>query len=349
MSRILEIIRTRFGPVRRPVYSLLGIFLLAFIVKMLNFSSDKRAEDYNNLFHSKYNVLTLKLPSNLNFAGEKVPLQDFMVAEAMDRELTSNVYFQSQTLMLIKRANRWFPVIEPILKKNGIPDDFKYIPLIESNLTNAVSPKGATGFWQLMEDPARYYGLEVTSEVDERYSVEKSTEAICRFIKDGYAKYKSWTMTVACLNYGFGSVDDQVQKQRTQNYYELLFPEETTRYVFRILALKCILSDPKQYGYVVRKSDLYPPIRTFRITIDSAVKDFAAFAQKNSINYKTLKYFNPWLRQTFLTNAEKKKYELILPKGNYNEDYFSEQYEYEKNLSADDSLKYFTGRDSAKH
>ena len=268
-----------------------------------------------------------------------------MVAESMDRELNSNAYFHSQTLLLIKRSNRWLPVIEAILKKNKVPEDFKYIPLIESNLSNVISPRGATGFWQFMDVPAKYYGLEISDEVDERYSVEKSTEAICRFILDGYEKYHNWTLAVACLNYGFGAVEEQVKKQKTADYYQLLLPDETNRYVFRILALKEIFTDPKKYGFLIRKKDLYPPIDTRRITVDSSITDLVAFAESQQINYKTLKYFNPWLRQTSLGNPLKKKYEIILPKGKYNEAYFEAQWEYDKNLSPADSAKYFTRKD----
>jgi hypothetical protein len=239
-------------------------------------------------------------------------------------------------------------VIEDILKKNGIPIDFKYIPIIESNLSNAISPKGATGFWQFMEAPAKFYGLEVNEDVDERYSVEKSTEAICKFIRDGYKKYNSWTMSVACLNYGFGAVEEQVKKQKTTNYYELLLPEETTRYVFRILAVKDIITNPKKYGYYLRKEDVYPPIKTYTVTIDSAVTDFSSFALKFNVTYKTLKYFNPWLRQTHLTNREKKKYEIRLPRENFNIQYFDELGAYEKNLTPTDSVRFFTEKDTVR-
>ncbi len=342
MKRIVAYIRSL--SIARNLYALGAVFLLAFLVKLFSFSADTNKE-YERFFKDSYHVFGMSLPQDLNFCGEKVPLNDFMVAEAMDRELNSNAYFHSQTLLLIKRSNRWLPIIEAILKKNKVPEDFKYIPLIESNLSNVISPRGATGFWQFMDVPAKYYGLEISDEVDERYSVERSTEAISKFILDGYEKYHSWTMAVACLNYGFGAVEEQVKKQKTTDYYQLLLPEETTRYVFRILALKQIISDPKKYGFMVRKKDLYPAIDTRRVIIDSTVTDLVAFAESQKINYKTLKYFNPWLRLTTLSNPSKKKYEFILPNGKYNESYFEAQWEYEKNMTPSDSSKYFTKKD----
>jgi len=344
MKSFLQYIK--FKSFSKHLYALCGMIVLAFLLNILSFSSDKSTDSYEKFFKENYHVFGMSLPKDLNFAGEKVPLNDFMIAESMDRELTSNVYFQSQTVMLIKRANRWFPIIEPILKRNGVPDDIKYIPLIESNLTNAVSPRGATGFWQFMEPSGKNYGLEITEEVDERYSVEKSTQAACDYFKDGYSKYNSWCMALAGYNYGFGAVAEQVKKQNTTNYFELLLPEETTRYVFRILALKEIVSNPKKYGFHIRKKDLYPPVKTQVVILDSSVTDFVSYARTFDLNYKTFKYFNPWLRQTYLTNTLKKKYQVLLPKGNYNEAYFYDMQHAEQNLSSDDSLKYFTRKDT---
>lgn len=345
MRNFFQTIGPRLKGISKHLYALGAVFLLAGLVKLFSYSSQKN-DVYERYFRESYHVFGMGLPKDMNFCGEKVPLNDFMVAEAMDRELNSNAFFHSQTLLLIKRSNRWLPVIADILKKNGIPEDYKYIPLIESNLSNVISPRGATGFWQFMEAPATHYGLEVNEEVDERYSVERSTEAICKFIKDGYKKYNSWTMTVACLNYGFGAVEEQVTKQKTTDYYQLLLPEETTRYVYRILALKEIMNDPKKYGFMVRKKDLYPPIATRRVVLDSAVTDLVAYAEHFKINYKTLKYFNPWLRQSYLTNPGKKKYEILLPAGKFNEEYFAQQWEYERNFSGSDSLRYFTPNDT---
>ena len=199
-----------------------------------------------------------------------------------------------------------------------------------------------------MKDPAEYYGLEITDEVDERYSVEKSTEAICKFIKDGYKKYNSWTLTVACLNYGFGAVEKQIKKQNTEDYFKLRLPQETTRYIYRILALKCIFTNPKRYGFVIREMDLCPEIRTKKITLDSTVTDFVSFAEEQNISYKTFKYFNPWLRKRSLANASKKVYTIILPSDNYSDAYYEEQYEADENFSREDSLIYFTSRDTLK-
>jgi membrane-bound lytic murein transglycosylase D len=216
--------------------------------------------------------------------------------------------------LLHKRANRWFPVIEPILKKNGIPDDFKYIPLIESQLTNVISPQGATGFWQLVEPTAKQYGLEITEDVDERYNVVKSTEAACKYFKEAYKQFNNWTLVAASYNLGMTGIQSQLNRQKVNSYYDVLLTEETARYIYRLLAMKEIISRPKVYGFILRKKDLYPVIPTKRIVIDSSIRSLADFALTEGINYKYLKLFNPWLRTGSLPNPEKKKYILEIPK-----------------------------------
>jgi membrane-bound lytic murein transglycosylase D len=218
--------------------------------------------------------------------------------------------------LLHKRANRWFPLIEPILKENGIPEDFKYIALIESQLTNVVSPQGATGFWQIVEPTGKQYGLEITEEVDERYDVVKSTRAACKYFKEAYKIFNNWTLVAASYNRGMGGVEAAMNKQKVDNYYDLLLTEETARYVYRLLAIKEIISRPKVYGYILRKKDLYPAIPTKKIQIDSSIGDLAAFAISQKINYKILKTFNPWLKTNTLTNPGNKKYTFEIPKNN---------------------------------
>jgi membrane-bound lytic murein transglycosylase D len=293
-----------------------AVLLFLSILKLFVYSfsdsiSDANYEDY---FNASYKVFSIRIPKNLNFAGEKTPIRDFSVREAMERELVINTYWQSQTLLLHKRANRWFPIIEPILKKNDIPDDFKYIPLIESQLTNAVSAQGATGFWQLVEPTAREYGLEITDDVDERYNVIKSTEAACKYFKEAYKQFNNWTLVAASYNLGMTGVQSQLNRQKASTYYDILLTEETARYVYRILAMKEIISRPKVYGFILRKKDLYPVIPTKKLIIDSTIHNLADFALKQGINYKYLKLFNPWLRTNMLSNASKKKYILELPK-----------------------------------
>jgi hypothetical protein len=310
------------------------IVVLLSIIKLVNYSVSDNHSDivYEDYFNSNYKTFNIRIPKNLNFAGEKVPVKDFSVHDAMERELVINTYWQSQSLLLHKRANRWFPVIEPILKKNNIPEDFKYIALIESQLTNIVSPQGATGFWQIVEDTGIGYGLEISTEVDERYNVVKSTEAACKYFKEAYKIFNNWTLTAASYNLGMGGLNGQLDKQKVSTYYDLLLNDETARYVYRILAMKEIIARPKIYGYMLRKKDLYPPIQTKKITIDSTVHNLADFAISQNINYKILKLFNPWLRTNTLTNGDKKKYIIELPKNGV------EIYDIEGNYDDNDTI-----------
>ncbi len=217
------------------------------------------------------------------------------------------------TILTLQRANRWFPVIEPILKKNNIPDDFKYLCVTESTLLNAVSPSNAVGFWQILEGSGKELGLEINDEVDERYSVEKSTEAACKYLQSAYEKYGSWTMAAASYNFGMNGINVQIPRQKTNNYYNLVLPEETSRYVFRIIAAKVMMNSPKDYGFDIKKDELYQPYQTYEIQIDSSIADWAEFAINHGINYKILKLYNPWLRESYLTNKRKKTYTIKLP------------------------------------
>lgn len=261
-----------------------------------------------------YAIFPVKLPSELEFAGEKVPLDQIDIREALDREILVNTYWQSQTLLFIKRANRYFPVIEEILAKNNIPDDFKYLAVAESGLMNVVSPARAVGFWQILEGTAREYGLEVSREVDERYHLEKSTTAACKYLRASYEKYKSWTMAAASYNAGRRGIDRQINRQTDKDYYDLLFSEETSRYLYRILAYKLILSNPSEYGFYLGEDDLYYPVPYFEVTVDGPVTDFADFAKRYHITYKTLKWMNPWLREVSLGNHASKSYFIQIPR-----------------------------------
>jgi hypothetical protein len=259
-------------------------------------------------------VIPHEIPADLNFANEPVPVDKADVKESFERELLVNSYWQSQTLLFIKRANRYFPVIEPILKEEGVPDDFKYLALIESSfMPRAISPAGAVGFWQFMKETGKQYGLEVSKEVDERYHLEKSTRAACRYLKNAYARHGSWTLAAASYNAGPQGISKQVDIQKENNYYNLLFGEETGRYVYRILAAKVIITDPAKYGFLVSKDDLYLPFETFEIEVSGPIPDFADFAKSYGVSYKDLKNLNPWLRETFLTNPLKITYKIKLP------------------------------------
>jgi len=298
-------------------YSLIVLILLIAITFIFTNSQPEEGvnnEDYEQVFQNKYSIFSISLPEKLEFAGESVPLDYFDVKESLDRELLVNTYWQSQTLLFIKRANKYFPEIERILAKNNVPDDFKYLVLAESELKNAVSPSGAVGVWQLLKGTATVYGLEVNEEVDERYHLEKSTEAACKFLTDAHELFGSWTMAAASYNVGRKGLMRQVNRQKQDSYYDLLLNDETGRYVYRILAIKLLLESPDKYGFHVRNQDLYTSIPTYEVELDTAVADFADFAKKYSINYKILKYFNPWLRDSFLTNKARKKYYIRIPK-----------------------------------
>ena len=256
----------------------------------------------------------VKLPSKLSFAGEEVPMDYYDVRENLDREILSTVYFHSQTIRYIKNAPRYFSIIEPILKSNGIPEDFKYLCVAESGFdVRAVSPAKAVGLWQILESTAKEIGLEVNTEVDERYHIEKSTEAACHIFKSNYVKFGSWSLVAASYNGGRTFLDKQISLQRVKSYYDLLFGEETTRYVFRILAFKMVMEDPEKYGFYIPKNQLYPIIDTHNVEVKGPVTDWATFAIENGINYKVLKMFNPWLRDTFLKNPTRKTYKLKIP------------------------------------
>lgn len=264
-----------------------------------------------------YSVQAVAIPEQVTFAGEPMPLDLFDVREALDRELLSNTYFHSQTIRLIKLANRYFPQIEPVLKANLVPDDFKYLAVAESGLTQAVSPAKAVGFWQLMKGTASDYGLVVNAEVDQRYHVGKSTEVACRYLIDSYKKYGNWTMTAASYNVGRRGIDRQVDRQKKENYYDLLLNEETARYLFRVVAFKMIFEDPAAYGFDLSQNDLYPEIPVYTVEVDSAVADFADFAALHETNYKVLKHLNPWLRDNKLTNSARRTFEIVLPEKGY--------------------------------
>lgn len=253
------------------------------------------------------------IPEKVEFAGEAMPLHLFDVRESLERELIVNMNFHSNTLQYLKRITRYFPVIEPILEANGIPNDFKYLSLIESDFMNKVSPKGATGFWQFMKGAAIDYGLEVNSEVDERYHIEKSTVAACKYLKEAYGIFGNWTMAAASYNMGKGGLSKQVKRQQCDYYYDLLLNEETMRYLYRIAAVKLILNNPEKYGFDVSENEKYQVIPYTEVEIKTAVTDWTDFAFKHQTNYKMLKYLNPWLRDVKLTNSARKTYAIKVP------------------------------------
>ncbi len=255
---------------------------------------------------------------DIYFADERVPLEMFNIRERYERELLSNTYFHSNTMVLIKRSKRWFPVIEPILKKYGVPDDFKYLCVIESYLTNAVSPAGAAGFWQFMKGTAEDYGLKINKEVDMRYNVELETEAACKYFLKAYEKFGNWTLTAAAYNAGTTRVAKFMKEQGVDSYYDLLMAEETERYVFRILAIKTIFENPEKHGIFVSPKLSYEPYKYDIVKVDKSVKNWAEFAKEHDITYKLLKTFNPWLRSNSLKVNKGEVYEIKIPKKPFN-------------------------------
>ena len=285
-----------------------------------NQSSKNSNEAVQKNVSEGYKISAIDIPADLNFAGELVPQNDPEIMERVDREFLVNTYWQSNALLLMKRAHKFFPVIEPILAKNGIPDDFKYLAVAESGLDNVVSHAGATGFWQIMKATGREYGLEINANVDERYHLEKSTEVACRYLNKYKKKYGNWTLAAAAYNTGTGSVDKYLRIQKVNDYYDLLLGQETGRYVFRIMAIKEILSHPEKYGFDVEQEDLYDAVPTFQVEVTKPVANFADFANEYEINYKILKRHNPWLREPHLNNQSGKKYTIEIPnKGFYKE------------------------------
>lgn len=297
-------------------YILAGMGILIVLGCFIFAKIDRKSADqeYRLLFARHYKIFAPEVPVKADFAGEKVPLDLFYVRESLDREILANTFMHSTTIQMFKRAYRWFPVIEPILKKNNIPDDFKFLALAESNFANVVSPAGAEGFWQFIKPTGQKYGLEITEEVDERYHVEKATEAACRYFRDAYDKFGNWTLVAASFNRGMDGVEKALDKQNVRNYYDTYLVDETSRYIYRIVAIKQIYTHPGSYGFYLREKDFYPPLKTYTIKIDSSITDLPDFARGLKINYRILREFNPWLRRYSLPNKQRKSYQITLPK-----------------------------------
>ncbi|MEZ5197637.1 MAG: lytic transglycosylase domain-containing protein [Bacteroidales bacterium] len=327
----------------RRIYLLTTVMLFAAcIILLFNYATltEKTTDkSYFDAFHKYYKIFTPEIPSAIDFAGEKAPLEIVYIREKLDEELLRNTYFHSSTIGLIKRTNRWFPVIEPILAEYNIPSDFKYLSLVESGFQNVTSPKGAKGFWQFMEKTAQEYGLEVNDAIDERYHVEKSTRAACQYFLDSYEEFASWTLVAAAYNAGKRRIHETIEKQGVTDYYSMYLNEETSKYVFRILAMKEIIEKPTQYGIYLREVDLYPHIPTSEIKITETIPDLYQFASLNNINYRVLKMFNPWLRTDHLPNKSQRTYFIKIPKeGHLNFEILGEQMGNSENIF-NDTLK----------
>lgn len=298
----------------------IGIGLLGGTILLSYFAKTEGTDNVKNEtnFHNSYKIFALNKPENISFAGESIDLNDPDIYEKLDREIHVNTYWQSNTILLIKRANKYFPIIEPILAKHGIPDDFKYLAVAESGLQNVTSPAGAKGIWQIMKGTAKEYKLEVSETVDERYNIEKATEAACKYLLRAKANLNSdWLTVAASYNMGIAGIKKQQKRQSSTHYLDLLLNPETGRYVYRLAALKLILQNPRNFGFHVREQDKYPLIPTKTYMIDTTVNNLGAFAKDFGINYKILKIHNPWLRDSFLTDKSRKKYYIQIPEEGY--------------------------------
>ena len=291
---------------------LVGLAVSVFIVNQSFRSFTRNYEPFSQVDSARFNK-PYSIPAEVSFAGERMPLENFDTRESLDRELLVSAYRHSSTILIIKKANRYFPVIEKILRENNIPDDFKYLVAAESEFSNVVSPSGATGFWQIMAATGRELGMEINNVIDERYHLEKSTEFACSFIRKSYEKYGSWTLAAASYNGGRASVDEQIRIQKQNNYYDLLLNEETARYIFRVVAYKLVISDPARYGFDISAAALYPPLSYTELKVDTAISDFSDFAAKYNTNYKMLKFLNPWLRKPYFSPRPNKDYFIKIP------------------------------------
>ena len=305
--------RKRFTFWFAPVLYITGVILVISLIFTIQGFTNHDKENVDPAKRTPALSQSFEIPESLAFAGEKVPLQHYDVRESLDREMLVNGYFHSRTLFVLKKTKRYFSVIEPILHEYGIPDDFKYLAMAESDLDNVVSPAKAVGIWQLLEGTAKEYGLEVNSYVDERYDLAKSTEAACKYILDARETFGSWTLAAAAYNMGSNNLQLQIDKQKVHNYYDLLLNDETARYMYRVLAQKMLVENPGYFGFQVREDEYYPVIKTYNLEVDNAIPDLAEFALQHSINYKILKQLNPWLRQNSLPENTRKVYAIAIP------------------------------------
>ena len=293
--------------------SIISFVMLAFL--LMNIIGKNNIQLLKNV-SDNYEIKAVKIPSYLELAGERVPLEKPDIKERMDRELLVNSYWQSNGLLMLKRANKYFPIIEPLLAKYGIPDDFKYLAVAESGLlVDNPSHARASGLWHFLPSTAKEkrFKLEVNKNVDERYNIEKSTRAAAIYLKNAKKKFGTWTLAAAAYNAGVGRVSGRLRAQNVTSYYDALLPDETERYVFRILALKEVMSNPEKYGFVFDQEDLYTYPNTYEVEVTTAIPDIAAFAKEHGVTYKELKLVNPWLRETKLNNKSGKLYKIKIP------------------------------------
>ena len=261
-------------------------------------------------------IKSVNLNKDFLFAGEEFPMDNFDVRERLDRELSRNTYWHSNTLLNIKKGNKYFPLMKKILKEYDVPEDFIYLSVAESDLSNAVSPAGARGFWQFMKATGKQYGLEIGSDVDERFHLEKATVAFCKYIKGNKKRFGNWLLAAAAYNMGGTRLSKEIKAQKGKSYFDLNLNQETSRYVFRLVALKEIMTNPQDFGFYIEEADLYKPIDNYyEVEVKEPVNNWGTFAQKYNISYRMLKVYNPWLVKTSLANKNRNSYVVKIPKG----------------------------------
>jgi len=294
---------------------ILNLFLVSTLI-VVAIASFKGNDDGAGFVAPDQKVRSINLDRDFDFCGEILPMDNWDVKQRLDAELLRNVYFHSQTIIALKRANALFPIIEPILKEEGVPDDLKYLAVAESTLSNAISPAGAKGIWQFMKSAADDYKLEVNTEVDERYHLEKATHAACKYLRNQKSQLGTWTAAAAAYNGGPGRIRDEMAKQRAKSFYDLnLSADETMRYPFRIVAIKEVMKNPEAYEYAIEKEHLYPPLTDYKtVDVKGAIPSLGDFAVQNGTTYRMLKLYNPWLIDSKLTNKEGKTYQIRIPK-----------------------------------
>jgi membrane-bound lytic murein transglycosylase D len=289
----------------------LSIGLVAGMLLTAQFAFRPGNSNHNDTMHQWF---APALPSRISFAGEPVPLEKWDVKERLDRQVLFNYYQPANVLYMLKLSNRHFPIIEERLRANGVPEDFKYVCVAESSLVaESISRSGAVSWWQFMPGTAPGYGLEVNKEIDQRYDVVKATDAACKYLKTAYNKFGSWTAAAASYNCGQGGYNARSTTQQTANYYDLMLPEETNRYIFRILAFKYLMENAAEFGFVLKDEEAYQPVKTKNVAITSSITNLTQFAIDRGTDYKTLRLLNPWLRSNSLTVRPGKEYIIILP------------------------------------
>jgi hypothetical protein len=299
-----------FAPLKITVVLSLSLGLLAWLSVPI---SAHKAPDFEVESKRHSPVISPTVPMDLSLFHELVPLERLGVRESLDRELIVNTYRHSSTILYLKRAARWFPIMEPILKEEGVPSDFKYLAVIESGLSQVVSPAGAAGFWQFMRKTAPEYGLEVTSSVDERYNVALATRAACQYLKEAHEKFGSWVLAAASYNMGQSGVTHALNAQLVDNYWDLHLNAETGRYVYRMLALREVMEHPERFGFHLGMSDVYAPLEGQDITVSASIDDLASFSLDHGTTLRELKVLNPWLRKDHLEVRTGHSYTLRIP------------------------------------